>query len=44
MKLLGSTESKITKDMNASNVPNLEITEIILVHCSLVKEDYLHDS
>ena len=27
MKLLGSTESKITKDKNGANVPHLEIFE-----------------
>ena len=27
MKLLGSTESKITKDKNGENVPHLEIVE-----------------
>ena len=32
MKLLGSNESKITKDKNAENVPHLEITEVVLVH------------
>ena len=30
--------------MNATDVPHLEITEVILVHCSLVNNDYLHDS
>ena len=30
MKLLGSTESKITKDEIGENVPHLEITEVIL--------------
>ena len=35
MKLLGSTESKITKDKNGENVPHLEITEVALVHCDL---------
>ena len=30
MKLLGSTKSKITKDENGENVPNLEITEVVL--------------
>ena len=30
MKLLGSTESKITKDENGENVPYLEITEVVL--------------
>ena len=33
MKLLGSTESKITKDKKGENVPHLEITEVVLVHC-----------
>ena len=43
MKLLGSIENKITKDMNVNDVPHLEITEVILVHCNLVNNDYLHD-
>ena len=34
-KLLGSTQSKITKDKNCKNLPHLEITEIILVHCNI---------
>ena len=29
MKLLGSTENKITKDKNGENMPRLEITEVI---------------
>ena len=40
MKLLGSTESKITKYQNDENVPHLENTEVILVHCNLVNNDY----
>ena len=32
MKLLGSTESKISKDNNGENVPHLEIAELVLVH------------
>ena len=31
MRLLGSTENKITKDKNGKNVPHLEITEVVLV-------------
>ena len=31
MKLLGSSENKITKDKNGENVPHLEITEVLLV-------------
>ena len=44
MKLLGSTENKITKDKNGENVPHLEITEVVLVHCNIVDNDYQQDS
>ena len=44
MKLLGSNESKITKDKNGENVPHLEITEVVLGHCNLVNNDYQPDS
>ena len=44
LKLLGSTENKITKDKNDENVPHLEITEIVLVHCNIVNNDYQQDS
>ena len=44
MKLLGSSKSKITKDENGENVPHLEITEVILVHCNIVNNDYQEDS
>ena len=44
MKLLGSTESKITKDNNGENVRHLEIAELVLVHCNLVNNDYQQDS
>ena len=40
MKLLGSTKNKITKDKNGENVPHLEITEVVLVHCNMVNNDY----
>ena len=40
IKLLGSTESKITKDKNGENVPHLEVVELVLVHCNLVNNDY----
>ena len=43
-KLLGSTESKITKYKNGKNLPHLEITEVILVQCNLVNSDYQKDS
>ena len=44
MKLLGSTENKITKDQKGENVPNLETTEVVLVHCNIVNNDYQQDS
>ena len=44
MKLLGSTENKITKDKNGENVPHLEITEVVLVHCNIANNDYQQDS
>ena len=40
MKLLGSTKSKIIKNENGENVPNLEITEVVLVHCNIVNNNY----
>ena len=44
MKLLGSTENKITKDKNGENVPHLGITEVVLVHCNIANNDYQQDS
>ena len=44
MKLLGSTKNKITKDKNGENVPHLEITEVVLVPCNIVNNDYQQDS
>ena len=44
MKLLQSTENKITKDKNGENVPHFEITEVVLVHCNIVNNDYQQDS
>ena len=40
MKLLGSTENKTTKNKNGENVPHLEVTEVVLVHCVIVNNDY----
>ena len=44
MKLLGSTENKITKGKNGENVLHLEITEVELVHCSMVNNDSQQNS
>ena len=40
MKSLGSTKNKISKDKNGENVPHLEITEVVLVHCNIFNNDY----
>ena len=39
MKLLGSTENKITNDKNGENVPHLEITEVVLLHRNIVNNE-----
>ena len=44
MKLLGSSKSKITKDENGEDVPNLEVVEVVLVPCNLVNNDYQQES
>ena len=40
MKLLGSNQSKITKNKNGENAANLEITEVALVHFNVVNKNY----
>ena len=44
MKLLGSTQNKITKDKSGENVLHLEMAEVILVHCNIVNNDYQQNS
>ena len=44
MKLLGSNENKITKAKNDENMPHLEITEVVLVDCNIVNNDYQQNS
>ena len=48
MKLFGTTKttknSKITKNKIGENVSHLEITEVVLVYCNIVKNDYQQDS
>ena len=44
MRLIASTKNKITKDKNVENVPHLEITAVVLVHCNIVHNDYQQDS
>ena len=40
MKLLRSSKNEKTEDKNGENVPHLEITEVVLVHCDIVNNDY----
>ena len=40
MKLLGSIKSKINKDKNDENVPYLEVTEVVLLHCNVFNNSY----
>ena len=44
MKLLGSTKNKIIEDKNGENMPRLEITKVVSVHCNMVNNDYQQDS
>ena len=34
MKILGGTKTKITKDEKGEDIPYLEITEVVLIHCN----------
>ena len=43
MKLLGSTKSKINKDKNGENMPDLQITEVVLIHYNIANYDYQRD-
>ena len=44
MKIFGSTKNKISKNENGENVPHLEITEVVLVHCNIINNSYQQDS
>ena len=44
MNVLGSTDSKITKDKNGEKVPHLEITEVVLVRCNVAYNDNQQNS
>ena len=37
MKVLGSTKELMDKIKNGENVPSLEVAEVVLAQCSLVK-------
>ena len=44
MKLLRSIKNNINKDKIGENVPHLEITEVVLIHCNIVNNEYQQDS
>ena len=44
MKVLGKTESRVTKVKNDENGLQLEITEVVLFHCNIINNQYQHDS
>ena len=44
MKLLGSTESKITGEKNGETVAHLEVVELVLIHCNIVDNSYQQNS
>ena len=44
MKLLGMFKSRIIKDKNGENVSRLEITEVVLVQCNIVNNNYQQNS
>ena len=43
-KLVGSIKSTINKDENGENVPRLDITEVVLIHCNIANNNYQQDS
>ena len=44
MKLLDSIKNNITKSKNGENVPCLETTEFVLIHCNVVNNIYQQNS
>ena len=44
MKLLGNTKSKVTKNENGENFPNMVTAEVVLVHDNIVNNQYQQDS
>ena len=44
MKLLGRTKNRIIKNRNGENVPHVEITKVVLIHCNIFNNDYQQDS
>ena len=44
MWLIGSAKNKVTENKSGENVPKLEMTEVVLVYCNIVNNDFLQDS
>ena len=44
MKLLGSAKDRVASDENVENVDHSEITEVLLLHCNTVNNDYQQNS
>ena len=44
IQLLGSTESRLTKDENGKNVPRLEITKVVLLYCNIFNNNSQQNS
>ena len=44
MKLLGTSKNKMITNKNSENVPNLEITKVVLVQCNIVSNSYQKNS
>ena len=44
MKRLATIKNKVTNDENDENVPHLEITEVVVIHCNIVNNNYQQDS
>ena len=44
MKLLPDTKNELTKNDSDENVPHLEITEVVVVHCIIFNKDSQDDS
>ena len=43
-KLLEKIKNNTTKDQNSAIVSNLEVTEVVLVQCNNINNDYKHHS
>ena len=44
LEALGKKKKNIIKDKHGENIPHLESTEVALIHCNIVDNDYQLDS